>query len=208
VLVSREHRFLFIHVQKTGGSAVSRALVEAMPDLRHVPGSKHLRLAPALERFPELDGYFSMGFVRNPWERFHSWHSMIMRRRDAALDGTYDADLFARNEFWQRVVADHPDFEGFVLDGLRRIPRLRVPQVDYLLVPGGRRADFIGRTEDLERDLARGLGMAGLPVPAEVRRTNAGPVSDHRAHYTPAMRDRVAEVAARDIEEFGYTFEA
>ena len=48
--------------------------------------------------------------------------------------------------------------------------------------------------------------MAGLPAPEEVRRTNAGPVSDHREHYTPAMRDRVAEVAARDIEEFGYTF--
>ena len=74
MLVSREHRFLFIHVQKTGGSAVARALVEAMPDLAHVPGSKHLRLAPALERFPELDGYFAMGFVRNPWERFHSGH--------------------------------------------------------------------------------------------------------------------------------------
>jgi hypothetical protein len=206
VLVSREHRFLFIHVQKTGGSAVARALVEAMPDLAHVPGSKHLRLAPALERFPELDGYFAMGFVRNPWERFHSWHSMILRRRDAALDGTYDADLFARNEFWQRVVTDHPDFEGFVLDGLRRIPRLRVPQIDYLLAPSGRRADYIGRTEDLEHDLARGLGMAGLPAPEEVRRTNAGPLDDHRAHYTPAMRDRVAEVAARDIAEFGYTF--
>ena len=206
MLVSREHRFLFIHVQKTGGSAVARALVEAMPDLAHVPGSKHLRLAPALERFPELDGYFAMGFVRNPWERFHSWHSMILRRRDAALDGTYDADLFARNEFWQRVVTDHPDFEGFVLDGLRRIPRLRVPQIDYLLAPSGRRADYIGRTEDLEHDLARGLGMAGLPAPEEVRRTNAGPLDDHRAHYTPAMRDRVAEVAARDIAEFGYTF--
>lgn len=206
MLVSRERRFLFIHVQKTGGSAVARALVEAMPDLAHVPGSKHLRLAPALERFPELDGYFSMGFVRNPWERFHSWHSMIMRRRDAVLGGTYDADLFARNDFWQRVVADHPDFEGFVLDGLRRIPRLRVPQIDYLLAPSGRRADFIGRTEDLERDLARGLGMAGLPAPEHVRRTNAGPVADFHEHYTPAMRDRVAEVAARDIEEFGYTF--
>jgi hypothetical protein len=92
-----------------------------------------------------------------------------------------------------------------VLEGTRRLPRVRVPQVDYLVAPG-RRADFIGRTENLDDDLRRGLALAGLPVPASVERTNAGPVSDYREHYTPAMRDRVAQVAARDIAEFGYTF--
>jgi Sulfotransferase family len=205
VLVSREHRFLFIHVQKTGGSAIARALSDAMPDIEAVPGSKHLRLAPAIEQHPELAGYFTLGFVRNPWERFHSWHAMIMRRRDGALDGSYDAELFARNAFWQRVARDFPDFEGFVLDGLRSIPRLRVPQVEYLVAPG-KRADFVGRTEDLDADLERGLALAGLPVPARVQRTNAGPASDYREHYTPAMVDRVAEVAARDIAELGYSF--
>lgn len=207
MLVSREHRFLFIHVQKTGGSAISRALDAAMPDLEHVPGSKHLRLAPALEQRPELAGFFTMGFVRNPWERFQSWHSMIMRRSDGARDGSYDADRFARNAFWQRVAQDYPDFEGFVLDGIRRVPRLRMPQVDYLVAPG-KRADFVGRTERLETDLERGLAQAGVTVPARVERANAGPASDYREHYTPAMRDRVAQVAARDIEEFGYSFSA
>lgn len=205
VLVSREHRFLFIHVQKTGGSAISRALYDALPDLEPVPGSKHLRLAPALEQLPELAGFFTMGFVRNPWERFHSWHSMIMRRSAGARDGTYDADRFASNAFWQRVARDYPDFEAFVLDGLHRVPRLRVPQVDYLVAPG-KRADFVGRTERLDADLERGLAQAGLRVPARVEPANAGPASDYREHYTPAMRDRVAEVAARDVEEFGYSF--
>jgi Sulfotransferase family len=206
VLVSREHRFLFIHVQKTGGSAVSRALSDAMPDLEPVPGSKHLRLAPALEQMPELADFFILGFVRNPWERFHSWHSMIMRRSEGARDGSYDADRFAGNAFWRRVAHDYPDFEHFVLDGIRRVPRLRVPQVDYLVAPG-KSADFIGRTERLDTDLELGLARAGLPVPERLERTNAGPASDYREHYTRAMRDRVAEVAARDVEELGYTFE-
>lgn len=204
-MVSREHRFVFIHVQKTGGSAVSRALEASMPDLAAVPGTKHIKLGAALERFPELSGFFTMGFVRNPWERLHSWHSMILRRRDGVRDGTYDAELFARNEFWQRVVADFEDFEAFVLEGTRQLPRLRVPQVDYLVSDRGR-ADFIGRTENLDDDLRRGLALAGVPAPDTVERTNAGPPSDHRPHYTPAMRDRVAEIAARDVAEFGYTF--
>ncbi|MFL6003404.1 MAG: hypothetical protein ACJ72P_11385, partial [Nocardioides sp.] len=65
MLASHDRRFLFIHVQKTGGSAI--------------------------EQHPELAGFFTLGFVRNPWERFHSWHAMIMRRRDGARDGSYDA---------------------------------------------------------------------------------------------------------------------
>lgn len=205
MLMSREHRFLFIHVQKTGGSAVSRTLAQAMPDLASVPGTKHIKLGPALDRVPELAGFFIMGFVRNPWERYYSWHSMILRRSVAALDGSYDRDLFARNDFWQRVARDYPDFESFVLDGTRQVTRLRVPQIDYL-VSKHKRADFIGRTEDLANDLRRGLALAGLPTPPDVLRTNAGPPSDYRAHYTPAMQERVAEVAARDIREFGYAF--
>jgi hypothetical protein len=205
VIVSREHRFLFIHVQKTGGSAVSRALGETVEDLRQVEGAKHATLGAALKRFPEMRDYFTMGFVRNPWERFFSWHSMVIRRRDAALVGTYDAELYARNDFWQRIARDFPDFESFVMEGTRSVRRLRVPQIDYLTTPD-RRADFIGRTECLTEDLGRGLTLAGLPLPAKLEQSNAGTGADYRAHYTPAMRDRVAEVSARDIEEFGYCF--
>lgn len=205
MLISREHRFLFIHVQKTGGSAVARALLEAMPDLLNVPGAKHLKLGFALERFPETNEFFTMGFVRNPWDRYLSWHSMIIRRRDGAVDGTYDAELFNRNKFWKRIAADYPTFDRFVLDGLGRVPRLKVPQVGYLTA-SGKTADFVGRTECLEDDLNRGLTLAGLQTIGMVARTNAGPTVDYRDHYTPQMRDRVAEVAARDIEAYGYTF--
>jgi len=183
---------------------VSRALGET-DDLRQVAGAKHATLGAALKRFPELRDYFTMGFVRNPWERYFSWHSMVLRRRDATLDGTYDAAHYARNDFWQRIARDFPDFESFVMEGTRRVRRLGVPQIDYLTTPD-RRADFIGRTECLTDDLARGLTLAGIPLPANLEQSNAGTGADYRTHYTPAMRDRVAEVSARDIEEFGYSF--
>ena len=206
-MISRARQFLFIHVQKTGGSAVTHGLNAVLPDLEAVPGTKHLKLGAGIERFPELADYFTMGFVRNPWERLYSWHAMILRRAAASSAGTYDAELFARNEFWQRVVRDHPDFEGFVMEGTARIRRLRVPQIDYLAT-GSRRADFIGRTESLNEDLERGLRLAGIGAPSSLERTNAAPTSDFRIHYTPAMRDRVADLAARDTAEFGYSFSA
>ena len=205
MLISHRHRFVFIHVQKTGGSAVTRALHQVLDDGEEVAGNKHAKMKAAFELFPETRDYFVMGFVRNPWARLLSWHAMVLRRRDASAEGVYDRAAYERNDFWQRVVRDHPDFESFVLEGTRRVQRLATPQVGYLTAPG-RRADFIGRTERLEDDLREGLERAGLVPPASTRRTNQGPETDYRAHYTDAMRERVAEVYARDIEEFGYSF--
>ena len=86
------HRFSFIHVQKTGGSAVCAGAgggdARTWPTR---PWSKHLRLALALERFPELDGDFAMGVVR---QRLGASPTGGIRRRRGvatpALTGTYD----------------------------------------------------------------------------------------------------------------------
>jgi hypothetical protein len=40
----------------------------------------------------------------------------------------------------------------------------------------------------------------------EVPHRNARSSGSWRDYYTPATRDRVAEVYAKDVEEFGYRF--
>ena len=210
MLVSHAHRMLFVHVQKTGGSSVDRLLSEhvaAVQRLQGLPGALHAKLRVALRQHPELRGYFVFGFVRNPWARLLSWHSMIVRRSEAAEANDFVAQRLAANNFWLRVASDFPDFEDFVLRGTREIPRLAVPQLDWLRAPG-RDADFIGRTEHLDDDLAKALGGAGLDLgpAARLDQRNAGPSRDYRSAYTPQMRDRVAEVCADDIAAFGYEF--
>ena len=74
---------LFVHVQKTGGSTVQSVLLDRLPGaekLSGLPGAKHALLRTALNRQPELRGYWTFGFVRNPWARLWSWWSMIDRR--------------------------------------------------------------------------------------------------------------------------------
>jgi hypothetical protein len=108
------------------------------------------------------------------------------------------------NRFWAGVLSELPDFEDFVMRGPDMFERLRTPQVHYLTADG-RQVDFIGRTESLEDDLAQvfsRLGRATPPLPHE----NVGSSGDYRTHYTPAMRRRVAEVFADDIDAFGYEF--
>jgi hypothetical protein len=113
----------------------------------------------------------------------------------------------ARNTFWSEVARDFPEFEDFVLRGPEHFPRMRAAQIDYL-VAGDRRADFIGRQENFNADFAAVCEKIGLP-PFEPTPRNVD--KSERPHYstfyTDEMRDKVAEVFAKDIEEFGYTFE-
>ena len=65
MLVSHEHKFIFIHVPKTGGSAI-RAVFPGEP-----PGNRSIHRRLTTLRGLHAD-YFSWGFVRNPWDRMCS----------------------------------------------------------------------------------------------------------------------------------------
>ncbi|MCY7396297.1 MAG: sulfotransferase family protein [Nocardioides sp.] len=210
MIVSHERRVLFVHVQKTGGITVEKTLVERLPGavkLARLPGRRHARLGAVLRVHPEVADYWTFGFVRNPWARMWSWYAMIQRRQGAAEGGNSRvATRIERNAFWSGVLDDIPDFETFVMQGPDRFARLGTPQVRYLRTPQ-KQADFIGRTERLDEDLAQVCERLGLEAPPSVPRRNVGTTSDHRRHYTPAMRDRVGELYARDVALFGYRFD-
>ena len=209
MIVSHPARVLFVHVQKTGGSTVQSVLLDRLPGaekLTGLPGAKHAHLGDALRTHPDLAGYWTFGFVRNPWARLWSWWSMIGRRREMREAGNaWAARRIKRNAFWSGTLEELADFETFVMEGPERFPRLRTPQLDYLRTPD-RHADFIGRTESFTTDFAGVCDRLGIAPPPEEPRRNAGPGGSYRDHYTPAMRDRVADVFAADVREFGYDF--
>jgi sulfotransferase famil protein len=211
VIVSHRERVLFVHVQKTGGSTVQSVLLDRLPGaekLAGLPGAKHAHLKAALRTHPELAAYWTFGFVRNPWARLWSWWSMIDRRQDQRDQGhAWASRRIANNPFWNGVLAELPDFEAFVMRGPEQFARLRAPQLHYLRTPA-RRADFIGRTESLVTDLAQVCDRLGIePPPVEPRRNaDPGGSGSYRDHYTPAMRQRVAELFEPDLREFGYEF--
>ncbi|MEQ4549474.1 sulfotransferase family 2 domain-containing protein [Nocardioides kribbensis] len=89
MVISDSARLLFVHVQKTGGSTIQRALEPALPDARQVKGiDRHAMLGGILRAEPDLTPYWTVGFVRNPWARMLSWFRMVERFRDTERDGT------------------------------------------------------------------------------------------------------------------------
>jgi len=207
VIISDSHQFLFVHVQKTGGSAIDHALKQVLADIRSIPKvDRHATLGSILEHEPPLVNYWTVGFVRNPWARMLSWYRMVDRFQEGAASGRAGfRQLLKRNTFLADVAKNHHDFESFIMQGTKQYQRLRVPQLHYLSTRT-RRADFVGRQETLEADMRAIIARLGLP-PIEIPMINVDPSRpDYRDDYTPQMQRRVEELFARDIDVFGYRF--
>jgi hypothetical protein len=207
VLISDSHRFLFVHVQKTGGSTIDNGLSAAMGDIRRIPAAnRHAPLDRLLQLEPGLADYWTAGFVRNPWARMLSWWRMMERFRDGAAEGIERyLDHLQRNKFVAGIIERHPDFESFILRAPDEYPRLRKPQVAFLN-NAQKRADFTGRQESLEADLHRiydHLGLEWTPL----KSVNIDPGRpDYRDVYGATTRQRVAELFEADLREYDYEF--
>lgn len=209
--VSEANRVLFVHIEKTGGKTVDAMFDSEVADSSKGSGwSRHWGYTKILRDHPEWSDYWSFGFVRNPWARMVSWWSMAVDMRDKLDAGDPEAiRLYSFNQQgWDPIMQYGADFEAFVLRGTEEVPRLSRLQVAKLTDRAtGRRVDFIGRQERFVADLNQVRERLGLEPAEEVARRNASSHGHYRDYYTPAARDRVAEVFRRDIKVFGYTFD-
>ena len=145
MLLSRQKKFLFVHIQKTAGSSLRKALHTAIADLAPFLGT-HDHVAWATQHL-DFQSYFKAAFVRNPWDRLVSWYCMIREQQTST------------NRFWEYVRNRANSFDDFLLhctdtiddhDGRKSI---LYNQVDYLSDERGRLlVDFVGRFEALAAD--------------------------------------------------------
>ena len=65
MLISDSHRFLFVHVQKTGGSTIDNGLTTALGDVRRISAAnRHAPLGRLLQLEPGLASYWTAGCRR------------------------------------------------------------------------------------------------------------------------------------------------
>jgi hypothetical protein len=199
-MISHEFRCIFVHIQKTGGSSIRRALNMVQHD-----ADKH-RLAAELRpkyRSEEWNSYFKFAFVRNPWDRLVSWWEMIQQNAAARKP---------MNGFQFYVLSRATTFEEFVLrcgedyhdhDGSKCIFR---NQVDYIHGDGDIFVDFVGRFETLHEDFERVRSRLAAPT-AALPHLNRSTHRHYSSYYTESLRELVSDRYARDIAAFGYRFE-
>lgn len=207
--VSDANRVLFVHVPKTGGSTVDLLLDTEVPDARKVAGGqRHHTYGQLLQIEPGLSDYWACGFVRNPWARMVSWWAMTVDMYERADSGheTAKRKVESLPAVWGPLGAYRDDFSRFVMEGTANVKRLRVPQVRRLSAKGAKRVDFVGRVENFVHDVNVVRARLGLEAVEELPRRNSSTHGHYRDYYDDRTRQRIAELYARDIEAFEYTF--
>ena len=216
MILSRGRRFIFVHIPKTGGTALTLALEErAMKDdvlIGDTPKArarkgrwhgvkshgrlwKHSTLSDmaGLASDTEIADFFTVTLVRNPWDRVVSYYHWL---RDQGF--AHPAVGLAKSH----------DFSGFLNHGQTITSLTLWPYTAYLRDRfGHERASLFVRLEHLDQDIApfeAHLGFRLTPLP----RANASDrARDWRAYYTAADAGLVARISAGDIARFGYRFE-
>ncbi|TRC97162.1 sulfotransferase family protein [Mesorhizobium sp. WSM4303] len=209
MLLSLEKNFIFIHIPKTAGTSITRALrpwcLKPKPtQWRRLLSRLPVPEAPVRINFRQHDraawlrrklpahlyaGAYKFAVVRNPFELVVSNYQHLRRKT-------------SRRRHRQ---AQRWDFKAF-LRYLERKNRLaRVDQTSWISDRDGKLiVDEVLRFETLAEQfnvLAERLGL-----PGELPRLNVGAPVDYRALYDEEAKAIVRRLYLRDFERFGYEF--
>lgn len=214
MFLSPTRRFVFVHIPKTGGTALTLALegraraddiiIGDTPKARArrkrlaalTPAGrlwKHSTLADLGGVLPDdLAGWFVLTLVRNPWDRMLSYYHWLR------------AQGFAHPSVTLARASDFPSF----LNHPSTIAALRDwPAAAYTTdLQGVDRVTLAARLERLDEDLTPAWAHLGftLTIP---RANETDRPRDWRFAYSDRDAALVATLCAGDIARFGYSFD-
>ena len=215
MIISRGRRYVFVHIPKTGGTALSLALeARAMKDdiligdtpkartrrarLKALKAAgrlwKHSTLADIDGVLPcaEMDQMFLVTLVRNPWDRVVSYYHWLR------VQG------FAHPSVG---LAKAHDFSGFLNHPQTQMALRLWPYGAYLRDGNGERPAHFLRLEHLAEDIAPFEAHLGFRLMPLARVNESDRQRDWRGYYSDADAALLAEMCAEDIARFGYAFD-
>ena len=179
---------VFIHINKTAGTSVVRAL------RLHAEGHR-----TAIEKKQELGEAcwrrkFSFAFVRNPWDRLVSqYHYRVAVDKSGLRSRPIEFCAWVQQVFEE----GNPAY--------RDEPLMFVPQLDWICDEAGNViVSFVGRFETLEQDLqsvCRRLGRTAV-----LPHLNPSSHNAYHEYYDADTAEIVRRHFAKDIAHFGYEF--
>lgn len=206
MIVSNRHNFIFVHIFKTAGTSVKRALRRHAMPAWHEPANQllkrigipqfgpqhypdHMTASDLIEQtsLESFNSKFSFAFVRNPWDWELSHYKYILRKpRHEFHDEVRRLGAFSEYVRW-------------------RCDRRFQLQSSFLVHDGQRVVDFVGRFETIDADFQNVAQR--LKISTKLKRLNQTRRTIYQRHYDTSTADLIAVAYRTDIAEFGYEFE-
>ena len=198
-MISKEHKCIFIHVPKTGGTSIEKVFKTKMPS-----SCKHLTMSDyENELKTEIEKYFIFSVIRNPWDRLVSYWKHRQGKPHAPIDGKI-------NEFgkWLKFISslDLNNLNGVTVRGNIHDFKTGLDLQFKCLVNNKNEinANLI-RFENLQQDFNTICDKIGIPrqqLPHRLKTKH----KHYTEYYDEETKQIVAEKYAKDIEYFGYQF--
>lgn len=217
MLLSIRHKFLFVHIAKTGGTSIRSALegikwkdpyripmaiCSRISSLTHhqvgckIP--RHAKAICAYEMLPRelYDSLFKFVFVRNPWDLQVSSYYHLRRERPHLVKHCNNFESFLR---WK--LNPRREYQYHIDTSIEL-------QSKYLIdLDGNLIVNFIGRYERLEDDFREACHKIGIRTPKLPHKRKGENRTEYQKYYTDETTQLIADYFKRDIEMFGYSFE-
>jgi hypothetical protein len=213
MMLSYTHRFIFVHIYRTGGTSIFRALgkrFDVVEALHNTPVTEVAARLKSLGLNPEIINlhfhasareiratvgeavfakYFKFAFVRNPFEHVLSLYLYTLKHPQ---------------QVDHAAMSRHADFKAYVFNELPDEPRIPGPQSNLIADEDGKLlVDFVGRYENIEADFAKVCDRIGARDVSLVR-SNVTEHGPWQSYYDRTTFERVRTRYQHDIAAFGY----
>lgn len=223
-MISEKHKFVFVHVPKTGGNSVQTCLLDYSEgeksfdgedkdgvnhfDIKHTnfSYSKHspIRVYQKDLGVEGIKSYYVFAVMRNPWDWCVSWFFHRGGRHSAR---EYSKDAFTAFIKQMPSLRDYVTIESVWARELNRLLKQCKFDKRIYTQPIDGMVDFFIRFEHLEEDFNKVLKALSLPE-ATLPHVNKGSRKSYVEYYDDDLRELVARKFKDEIELGGYQFEA
>ncbi|WP_294222706.1 sulfotransferase family 2 domain-containing protein [uncultured Shimia sp.] len=207
-MISKQKKFVFVHIQKTAGNSIQRALEPFGEDaiVENPKQRKHNAELGAINRFGIKGAYINVGKhaklsqIHQHWntEALGDWNQYLkftcVRNTWDRLVSLYFSPHFGRTKF------DAQDFHRFIED------TASMSQSAFVMVDSRLGIDRFLRFEHLAEDF--GELCAQLGIQATLPHLNQSVHAAYAQYYDPEARKLVEDLYAEEIEQFGFKFQS
>lgn len=180
--------FIFIHINKTGGSSLEKAL--GLP-------FQHLTVKEVIARWgiETWNHAFTFTVIRNPWDKVVShYHYRLAVDRDSLGKPPLNFTDWVKRAYGDN---DHRYYNS---------PMMFMPQVAWIRDnTGSISLDYIARYESIETDFTKICQLLNrTATPPHIKRSDRG---DYQQYYDTHSTEIISRWFSDDIQQFSYSFE-